>query len=596
MGVQELTYELELAQSNAGDLRKLTDSLSTENKSLSHQVLTLREQNNNLQKQKFKKTNGASINDKQQQQIDKLEQKCRLLEQELNGYKQRLVAKGGNAKQLYRADTVTKWSENDLAQIQNDLQQALQAQHQQNIAEQMDKQYNLRTEHQYKMKVTDAASISDDDDAPKAYDRAFRDGAKTEWQQSDLDDLQKSMKQKMQEMATKDKQERIAKMAERNDAIRDVAADESSAELIVPTHGYGDDSLSDIDKEAKQQRTKELMKQKMQELAFKDKQARLAAMAERNDLIREPVVEHNDVLNVLHSGHGHEDIALREEIKEKKEAIVDLKKEEIKKEMQRMRRQRMNQTMENSLNIRTEPENLSNTKVVITSAEDKEEMRQQLMAYNKQKLFVATDTFSKTAEPQINASHKDDFDALMQSIGILNTDILASLWSNIEQTVNGDKREEIVVPAHGITPSQMIDVADIDSADLFKEEMEQIRIRELKRQIFGLQTELESMRRQKEMDEDDLGILETGIETKGDVEIDNHDHDDVALEELKNKMNKQLNDKENEIQKLNQEIERVSTSKIQLLINTSKEIDALRQLLSDYVKLAKLQKEKNSVR
>merc|ERR1712228_759868 len=156
--VQELTYELELAQSNAGDLRKLTDSLSSENKSLSHQVLTLREQNNNLQKQKFKKTNGASINDKQQQQIDKLEQKCRLLEQELNGYKQRLVAKGGNAKQLYRADTVTKWSENDLAQIQNDLQQALQAQHQQNIAEQMDKQYNLRTEHQYKMKVTDAAS------------------------------------------------------------------------------------------------------------------------------------------------------------------------------------------------------------------------------------------------------------------------------------------------------------------------------------------------------------------------------------------------------------------------------------------------------
>merc|ERR1712228_425038 len=341
-------------------------------------------------------------------------------------------------------------------------------------------------------------------------------------------------------------------------------------------------------------RTKELMKQKMQELAFKDKQARLAAMAERNDLIREPVVEHNDVLHI--SGHGHEDIALREEIKEKKEAIVDLKKEEIQKEMQRMRRQRMNQTMENSLNIRTEPENLSNTKVVITSAEDKEEMRQQLMAYNKQKLFVATDTFSKTAEPQINAAHKDDFDALMQSIGILNTDILASLWSNIEQTVNGDKREEIVVPAHGITPSQMIDDADIDSADLFKEEMEQITIRELKRQIFGLQTELESMRRQKEMDEDDLGILETGIETKGDVEIDNHDHDDVALEELKNKMNKQLNDKENEIQKLNQEIERVATSKIQLLINTSKEIDALRQLLSDYVKLAKLQKEKNSVR
>merc|ERR1712228_1130660 len=438
--------------------------------------------------------------------------------------------------------------------------------------------YNLRTEHQYKMKVTDAASISDDDDAPKAYDRAFRDGTKTEWQQSDLDDLQKSMKQKMQEMATKDKQERIAKMAERNDAIRDVAADESSAELIVPTHGYGDDSSSDIDKEAKQQRTKELMKQKMQELAFKDKQARLAAMAERNDLIREPVVEHNDVLHISGHGHGHEDIALREEIKEKKEAIVDLKKEEIKKEMQRMRRQRMNQTMENSLNIRTEPENLSNTKVVITSAEDKEEMRQQLMAYNKQKLFVATDTFSKTAEPQINASHKDDFDALMQSIGILNTDILASLWSNIEQTVNGDKREEIVVPAHGITPSQMIDDADIDSADLFKEEMEQIRIRELKRQIFGLQTELESMRRQKEMDEDDLGILETGIETKGDVEIDNHD---VALEELKNKMNKQLNDKE---------IERVSSSKIQLLINTSKEIDALRQLLSDYVKLAKKQK------
>jgi len=51
-------------------------------------------------------------------------------------------------------------------------------------------------------------------------------------------------------------------------------------------------------------------------------------------------------------------------------------------------------------------------------------MQQQLMLMNKQKLYDATDIFGKTAEPQIKPSHKGDFDSLMRSIGILNTEMV----------------------------------------------------------------------------------------------------------------------------------------------------------------------------
>merc|ERR1712232_39030 len=157
------------------------------------------------------------------------------------------------------------------------------------------------TEHQFKMKVTDAASNGSEKEndsestnqnnsnsnslRPAPYDRAFREHTKTEWQASDLQSLKESMKEKMQEMVTKQKMEAIAKMAERNDAIRE-PAEQSSSELIQP-HGYGHDTSSEFDREAKAQRNKEEMKQKLQEMAFKEKQAKISQMAERNDAIRE---------------------------------------------------------------------------------------------------------------------------------------------------------------------------------------------------------------------------------------------------------------------------------------------------------------------
>merc|ERR1711933_542874 len=173
-----------------------------------------------------------------------------------------------------------------------------------------------------------------------------------------------------------------------------------------------------------------------------------------------------------------------------------------------------------------------------------------------------------------------------------------------------------------------------------KEEMEQNANKELKRQIFALQQELETMKRQKKMDEDDLGILDTEIATKGgpdDLEVIDEDSygampmgpdpNSVALEssndkpmeqqpqfiafknEMEDKLEKineernrlqesnenitgQLQKLESQINELNDEVNRVSRSKIELLINTSKEIDALRKLLSDYVQLAKRQREK----
>merc|ERR1712190_15828 len=211
-------------------------------------------------------------------------------------------------------------------------------------------------------------------------------------------------------------------------------------------------------------------------------------------------------------------------------------------------------------------------------------------------------------------------------------------------------------------PSQMLnDDEDGNGIDLdsihFNEEITENANKELKKKIIELQTELETMKRerQRQLEEDDLGILYTGMvsETKGgpnDFIVDDNseesiglsdggygqtpsgpDPNTVALEssndkpleqqpqfiEFKNKMedqmerlneernalevsnqnvNMQLQEMKQQMDGLNREIKRVSDSKIELLINTSKEIDALRKLLTDYVQLANQQKEKYSGR
>merc|ERR1712129_79303 len=245
-----------------------------------------------------------------------------------------------------------------------------------------------------------------------------------------------------------------------------------------------------------------------------------------------------------------------------------------------------------------------------------------------------------------------DFDSLMRSIGILNTEMVKSLWSNIEQTVNEDKTLGVGnISAHGITPSQMFEIED--DLGTFNEEIAENANKELKKRIIDLQTELEAIKRQRQMDEDDLAVIvgqenetkggpmndylptyeESGDEqfdlqiTKGgpdpnivssaNVELQSSNErpmeQSIEFIEFKNRMqdrmdalseerdllqasnaniNEELQQMKLQMDGLEKEIERVSSSKVKLLINTSKEIDALRKLLTDYVKLANRQREK----
>merc|ERR1712173_575070 len=103
--------------------------------------------------------------------------------------------------------------------------------------------------------------------------------------------------------------------------------------------------------------------------------------------------------------------------------------------MERMAKEQLNKQTEKMYGMRTKEPTLADKKIVIEDADDEQAMKQKLMQMNKEKLFVATDIFGKTAEPQIKPSHKGEFDLLMQSIGILNTAMVNDLWSNIEETV-----------------------------------------------------------------------------------------------------------------------------------------------------------------
>jgi len=221
--------------------------------------------------------------------------------------------------------------------------------------------------------------------------------------------------------------------------------------------------------------------------------------------------------------------------------------------------------------------------------------------------------------------------------------------------VNEDKTLGVGnISAHGITPSQMFEIED--DLGTFNEEITENANKELKKKIIDLQTELEAIKRQRQMDEDDLAVIvgqenetkggpmndylptdESGDEqfdlqiTKGgpdpnivssaNVELQSSNErpmeQSIEFIEFKNGMqdrmealseerdllqasnaniNEELQQMKQQMDGLEKEIERVSSSKVQLLINTSKEIDALRKLLTDYVKLANRQREKNDQR
>merc|ERR1712176_598441 len=113
----------------------------------------------------------------------------------------------------------------------------------------------------------------------------------------------------------------------------------------------------------------------------------------------------------------------------------------------------------------------------------------------------------------------DDFDVLMQSIGILNSKMKETLWKNIENVANGDKSIGIdTMGAHGITKSQMFEDSDLDNAD-FKMEIDENANKELKRRIFEINQELDVLKKEKKemelrMNDDDV-IVRSEIETIG---------------------------------------------------------------------------------
>merc|ERR1719273_1961087 len=99
------------------------------------------------------------------------------------------------------------------------------------------------------------------------------------------------------------------------------------------------------------------MKEQLQQMAFQEKQAAIAKMAERNDAIREPEMLNHAPINPEIVAHGHEDIEYREEQMNEKEAMKDATKAAMMEELQRMNKEQLNALTER--NLRVEPEELS---------------------------------------------------------------------------------------------------------------------------------------------------------------------------------------------------------------------------------------------
>ena len=71
-------------------------------------------------------------------------------------------------------------------------------------------------------------------------------------------------------------------------------------------------------------------------------------------------------------------------------------------------------------------------------------------------------------------------------------------------------------------------------------------------------------------------------------------HYDVELEKVKKDLKDVQKRSEKQINSLNEEMKRIGIAKVELVESTSKEIDSLRQLLSDYVRIANQHRNRNN--
>merc|ERR1719433_152357 len=113
-----------------------------------------------------------------------------------------------------------------------------------------------------------------------------------------------------------------------------------------------------------------------------------------------------------------------------------------------------------------------------------------------------------TVEPQIKKEHETTFRELMKDIGIVNQQQVETLWTQIDVTVNKDKRLDIASAAggHGTSASTIMSDEEDDAKQLqnelkeiysaFHREREQLKEKGL--QIEKLQ--VESVQKEEEFD------------------------------------------------------------------------------------------------
>merc|ERR1712176_1408921 len=344
----------------------------------------------------------------------------------------------------------------------------------------MGKQFALR------MPSTDPTAVVENDDSTSVNDEVedngflgvnekseralFRVGTKTDWDPKQLAELKATLKEEMQNIATKQKQDAISKMVEKQDAIRDPSYKENDA--------------------------KDMMEE-MKALQLKEKQKVIGQMAEKYDAIRDPKDMSSSELITPH--------AFNEEKKDDDDGdeVVDDEQNaaDMMAEIQRQKKQQLADQIDRNFQNVTQSTNDVSYKIVTNNDDDAKAMEEHMIAMKKQDLFEATDTFKFSREPQIQPGHYNEFKGLMNSIGILNPNEIDSLWKHIDVTVNGDKREDIIIRAHSITKSVDIDNKEKNKNNVnnirFRNEMNQNEKIELQNTIKELQKELQSLKKTK---------------------------------------------------------------------------------------------------
>merc|ERR1712154_701627 len=129
---------------------------------------------------------------------------------------------------------------------------------------------------------------------------------------------------------------------------------------------------------------------------------------------------------------------------------------------------------------------------------------EEFQAMNKEIIRQRTSNhLTMTEEPKITSEHKLRFHGLMRDIGIVNDNILESLWMNIENTINPKiESETVTVGGGGLTQNDI----------LSRLEKENEALRE---KVDGMQKELDAMRQRGGR------VAEVEMESDCDMEIIN---------------------------------------------------------------------------